>query len=104
MLATGFRTRPVPQAPTAGVPVAATAADTGPAPYPTLTLALLPQDAVIVQHLLAQNVRLALALRRPGDQSSKTVPETTVEIARRYNLNPTDLASAETAFRPPSAP
>jgi Flp pilus assembly protein CpaB len=104
VLATGFRTRPAPQAAAAGTPVAATAADSGPAPYSTLTLALLPQDAVIVQHLLAQNVRLALALRRPGDQSTRTVPETTVEIARRYNLNPTDAAASDAAFRPPSAP
>jgi len=104
VLATGFRTRPAPQATATGVPGAAPVADTGPAPYSTLTLALVPQDAIIVQHLLAQNVRLALALRRPGEQSIKTVPETSAEIIRRYNLNPTDQTAADTTFRPPSGP
>ncbi|MDQ6669581.1 MAG: Flp pilus assembly protein CpaB [Chloroflexota bacterium] len=106
VLATGFRTRPAP-APQASAPPApgvAAPADTGPAPYSTLTLALVPQDAVIVQHLLAQNVRLALALRRPGEQSVQTVPETTAEITQRYHLNPTDPPAVTASVPPPSSP
>jgi Flp pilus assembly protein CpaB len=85
VLATGYRTRPVDASPTSQA--ATTSAEPAPPPaYPTLTLALRPQDAVIVQHLLAQNVRLALALRRPGDDVEPTAPETTAEITRRFNL------------------
>jgi pilus assembly protein CpaB len=91
VLATGFRTRPAPTPPTQA---AASAEPTPPSPYPTLTLALKPQDAVVVQHLLAQNVRLALALRRPGDEEEPTSPETTAEIARRFNLLADDQTTA----------
>lgn len=104
VLATGFRTRPAPQATPSSAPGAATQADVAPAPYSTLTLALAPQDAVIVQHLLAQNVRLALALRRPGEQSVKTAPETTAEIARRYNLTPGNVVAADPNLLPPVNP
>ena len=81
VLATGFQTRPVPLSSSGQSSEATT-----PAPYSTLTLALTPQDAVLVQHLLAQNVRLALALRRPGEALDATAPQTTAEIAQRYNL------------------
>jgi pilus assembly protein CpaB len=58
-------------------------------PYSTLTLALTPQDALVVQHLLQANVRMALALRRPDDaQVAEVTPVTMDEIARRYGLQP----------------
>ena len=91
VLATGFRTRPAAP-PTTNQSATPAVEPTPPAPYPTLTLALKPQDAVIVQHLLAQNVRLALALRRPDDEPEDTSPETTAEIARRFNLQAHDPA------------
>jgi Flp pilus assembly protein CpaB len=84
VLATGFRTRPA-ASPT---PAAANAEPQAPSPYSTLTLALTPQDAVAVQHLLANNVRLALALRRPTDAVEDTTPVTTSDLVRRFALKP----------------
>ena len=96
VLATGFRTRPA-AAPATSQSTTPAADPTPPAPYPTLTLALTPQDAVIVQHLLAQNVRLALALRRPDDDTQDTSPETTAEIARRFNLRDQAISAGPSA-------
>jgi hypothetical protein len=56
-----------------------------------------------VQHLLAQNVRLALALRRPGDEAEPTSPETTADIARRFNLLTSDASPALGRPSPPPA-
>ena len=91
VLATGFRTRP--PATNGQQP----AADTNPTPYSTLTLALTPEDAVTVQHLLAQNVRLALALRRPGDQTVPTTPVTSTDIAKRMGVSGQAVTSAPPA-------
>jgi Flp pilus assembly protein CpaB len=101
VLATGFRTRPLPAVTSQSGAAAADPAP--PAPYPTLTLALTPQDAVVVQHLLAQNVRLALALRRPGDEPAPTSPETTANIARRFNLLAADQVLAGGPTSPAAA-
>jgi pilus assembly protein CpaB len=81
VLATGFRTRPPASANAQPQP-----ADANPTPYSTLTLALAPEDAITVQHLLAQNVRLALALRRPGEQTVPTTPVTSDDIVRRFGM------------------
>jgi Flp pilus assembly protein CpaB len=82
VVATGFRTR------SAASPAASINPETAPpAPYATLTLALTPQDALVVEHLLATNVRLSLALRRPTDDLEPTSPVTTSELARRFGLS-----------------
>ncbi len=57
-----------------------------PRAYSSLTLALAPQDALVIQHLLSSNVRIVLALRHPGDDLASTQPVTTDEIARRFRL------------------
>ena len=99
VLATGFRTRPP-----ATANAQPQAADTNPTPYSTLTLALAPQDAITIQHLLAQNVRLALALRRPGEQTAPTAPVTSDDIARRFGLTTQAAASTSQAPTPPQVP
>ena len=81
VVATGFRTR------AAASPTASNAETAPPASYATLTLALTPQDALLVEHLLATNVRLSLALRRPTDEVEPTVPVTTPDLARRFGLS-----------------
>jgi pilus assembly protein CpaB len=96
VLATGFRTRPP------AVNGQTQPADTNPTPYSTLTLALSPEDAITIQHLLAQNVRLALALRRPGEQTVPTTPVTSSDIARRLGL--TGQAVPSPAQTQPQAP
>lgn len=108
VLATGYRTRPPAASSASGQPAPI---DTNPTPYSTLTLALPPQDAVIVQHLLAQNVRLALALRRPGEQTQPTAPVTTADIVRRLGVTqgstgqaPSAPAQAPTTAQAPSTP
>lgn len=53
---------------------------------PTLTLALTPQDAVVMEHLLSANVRFVFGVKRPGEPPTDTLPMTTEEIARRYGL------------------
>lgn len=70
------------------VGVLATGGQTAPprAPYATLTLAVSPQDALVVQHLLSANVRMVLALRRPGDPVAETQPVTMETIAERFRL------------------
>jgi pilus assembly protein CpaB len=82
VLATGFRTRPPAQD-----NGQSDSASTNPTPYSTLTLAVSPQDAVLVQHLLAENVRLALALRRPGEQTVPTTAITTSDLAHWLALS-----------------
>jgi Flp pilus assembly protein CpaB len=86
VLATGFRTRPA-VLPTPAAGASASADPPAPSPYSTITLALRPQDAIMVQHLLAQNVRIAFALRRPDDAPESTAPVTTAAIARAFNLS-----------------
>jgi Flp pilus assembly protein CpaB len=83
VVATGFRTRP-----TASPTPATTTEVQAPSQYSTLTLALAPQDALMVEHLLANNVRLALALRRPSDPVEPTTPVTTAGLVDRFGLRP----------------
>lgn len=58
-----------------------------PSPYSTLTIALAPQDALVVQHLLSANVRLAMALHRPDMPAVDTRPVTMDEVIRRFGLD-----------------
>jgi Flp pilus assembly protein CpaB len=101
VLATGYRTRPNTVTPSQDS--SSSSEPTPPAPYSTLTLALAPQDAVLVQHLLAQNVRLALALRRPDEDAEPTSPVTTAEIARRFNLRSSAAPGGPEGSPPPGA-
>lgn len=57
--------------------------------YSTITLAVAPADALLVQHLLATNVRLALVLRRPEDATPAESPPpiTNEDIVRRFGLD-----------------
>lgn len=57
------------------------------APYSTLTIALAPQDALVVQHLLSANVRLAMVLHRPDMPAVDTRPVTMDEVIRRFGLD-----------------
>jgi pilus assembly protein CpaB len=60
--------------------------NTRPQAYSTLTLALPPQDALVVEHLLSTNVRVVLALRRAADEPAATQPVTTDDILQRFGL------------------
>jgi Flp pilus assembly protein CpaB len=69
----------------------------------TLTLALSPQDALVVEHLVQANVRVVLALRRPEDPPAlDTTPVSMEDIVRRLSGNGPQPASA--AAPGPSAP
>jgi pilus assembly protein CpaB len=59
------------------------------APYTSLTVAVSAGDALLVQQMLASNIRMALAIRRPDDPSGSSVPATTLEdVIRRAGGQP----------------